>query len=67
MGALIEVAGDPMKAINSAVSSFTGNTQKGGRGAGRGAIAAPPVRVTRRKYATSRWWLAIGTVLATRW
>lgn len=66
MGALIAVVSDPMKAIDSAISSFTGDTQKaGGRGAGRGGGIAPPVHVAT---ATARdvpvTVHTIGTVLA---
>ena len=65
VGALTAVAADPMKAINSAVASITGTTQKGGRGAGRGVAAAPPVRVAKAEIRDVPMIArTIGTVLA---
>src|SRR5215471_2243205 len=47
IGALTALASDPMKAIDTALTSIMGETQKAGGGgrAGRGGGTAPPVRV----------------------
>jgi len=65
VGAFTALVSNPMKAIDSVAAIFSGDTQKAGRGAGRGGGIAPPVHVaTAHAQDVPVTVHTIGTVLA---